>query len=75
MRRASTWRGRRLRASGRRPRSPSSIAGTPSCTSRTGASTPPSSNMTQGFCMFDSEQRLLVCNDRYAEMYGLTRSR
>ncbi len=29
------------------------------------------SNMSQGLCMFDSERRLLVCNDRYAEMYGL----
>jgi diguanylate cyclase (GGDEF)-like protein len=29
-------------------------------------------NMTHGLCMFDSEQRLVVCNGRYAEMYGLT---
>jgi diguanylate cyclase (GGDEF)-like protein len=29
------------------------------------------SNMSQGLCMFDDERRLLVCNDRYAEMYGL----
>ena len=27
--------------------------------------------MSQGLCMFDAEQRLLVCNDRYLEMYGL----
>ena len=28
-------------------------------------------NMAQGFCLFDSEQRLIVCNHRYAEIYGL----
>ena len=28
-------------------------------------------NMAQGFCMFDAERRLVVCNDRYARMYGL----
>ncbi|WP_205520896.1 putative bifunctional diguanylate cyclase/phosphodiesterase [Propylenella binzhouense] len=28
-------------------------------------------NITQGVCMFDDDNRLLVCNDRYAEMYGL----
>jgi len=28
-------------------------------------------NMSQGLCMFDKHQRLLVCNDRYIEMYGL----
>jgi len=27
-------------------------------------------NMTQGVCMFDEDQRLMVCNDRYVEMYG-----
>ena len=30
-------------------------------------------NMSQGLCMFDAEQRLIVCNDRYREMYGLSR--
>ena len=30
-------------------------------------------NMSQGLAMFDAEQRLIVCNKRYAEMYGLTR--
>jgi diguanylate cyclase (GGDEF)-like protein/PAS domain S-box-containing protein len=30
-------------------------------------------NMAHGLCMFDRDQRLIVCNDRYAEMYGLTR--
>jgi len=30
-------------------------------------------NMTQGLCMFDSAARLLLCNERYLEMYGLTR--
>ncbi|MGB6171024.1 MAG: EAL domain-containing protein [Xanthobacteraceae bacterium] len=28
-------------------------------------------NMVHGLCMFDSEQRLVVCNERYGEMYGL----
>jgi diguanylate cyclase (GGDEF)-like protein len=29
-------------------------------------------NMCQGLAMFDAEQRLVVCNKLYAEMYGLT---
>jgi len=28
-------------------------------------------NMSQGLCMFDGNQRLVVCNRRYAEMYEL----
>lgn len=28
-------------------------------------------NMSQGLCMFDSEQKLLVCNHRYLEIYDL----
>jgi diguanylate cyclase (GGDEF)-like protein len=28
-------------------------------------------NMSQGLCMFDGEHRLVVCNARYAQMYGL----
>ena len=28
-------------------------------------------NMSQGLCMFDGHQRLVVCNRRYAEMYQL----
>jgi PAS domain-containing protein len=28
-------------------------------------------NMTQGLCMFDSAARLVLCNDRYLEMYRL----
>jgi methyl-accepting chemotaxis protein len=28
-------------------------------------------HMSQGLCMFDAEQRLLVCNPRYIQMYGL----
>jgi methyl-accepting chemotaxis protein len=28
-------------------------------------------NMTQGLCMFDGHERLVVCNRRYTEMYGL----
>jgi diguanylate cyclase (GGDEF)-like protein len=27
-------------------------------------------NMAHGLCMFDNDQRLLVCNARYGEMYG-----
>ena len=30
-------------------------------------------NMTQGLCMFDGAARLVLCNDPYLEMYGLTR--
>jgi methyl-accepting chemotaxis protein len=30
-------------------------------------------NMTQGLCMFDSATRLIICNERYLEMYGLAR--
>jgi diguanylate cyclase (GGDEF)-like protein len=29
-------------------------------------------NMAHGLCMFDGEQRLIVCNERYAKMYGLS---
>ena len=29
-------------------------------------------NMSQGLAMFDSSQRLVVCNQRYLEMYGLS---
>jgi diguanylate cyclase (GGDEF)-like protein/PAS domain S-box-containing protein len=28
-------------------------------------------NMAQGLVMFDAKQRIVVCNDRYAEMYAL----
>ena len=28
-------------------------------------------NMSHGLCMFDGDRRLIVCNKRYAEMYGL----
>jgi diguanylate cyclase (GGDEF)-like protein/PAS domain S-box-containing protein len=28
-------------------------------------------NMSQGLCMFDRDQRIVVANQRYAEMYGL----
>jgi diguanylate cyclase (GGDEF)-like protein len=30
-------------------------------------------NMSQGLVMFDSSQKLVVCNQRYLEMYGLSR--
>src|SRR5712692_8336911 len=30
-------------------------------------------NMTHGLCMFDAEQRLIVCNATYLQMYGLGR--
>ena len=29
-------------------------------------------NMSQGLCMFDRNQRLVVCNRHYADMYGLS---
>jgi diguanylate cyclase (GGDEF)-like protein len=29
-------------------------------------------NMSQGLMMYDSSQRLIICNDRYFEMYGLS---
>jgi PAS domain S-box-containing protein len=29
-------------------------------------------NMTQGVVLFDANERVLVCNDRYVEMYGLS---
>jgi len=32
-------------------------------------------NMSQGLCFFDAEQRLIVCNDRYVDMYDLTHDR
>ncbi len=30
-------------------------------------------NMTQGLLLFDSSQRLVICNQRYIDMYGLSR--
>jgi diguanylate cyclase (GGDEF)-like protein/PAS domain S-box-containing protein len=30
-------------------------------------------NMSQGMCLYDAEQRILFANDRYADIYGLTR--
>ena len=30
------------------------------------------SSMLQGLCMFDAEQRLVVCNKRFADLYGLS---
>src|SRR4029078_9566033 len=29
-------------------------------------------NMTQGLLLFDSSQRMVICNHRYIEMYGLS---
>jgi PAS domain-containing protein len=29
-------------------------------------------NMTQGLVMFDAAERMVVCNDRYREMYNLS---
>jgi diguanylate cyclase (GGDEF)-like protein len=29
-------------------------------------------NMTQGLLLFDSSQRLIICNNRYIDMYGLS---
>jgi diguanylate cyclase (GGDEF)-like protein len=30
-------------------------------------------NMTQGLMMYDASERLIICNQRYIEMYGLSR--
>jgi len=30
-------------------------------------------NMSQGILLFDSELKLVICNQRYIEMYGLAR--
>ncbi|MDP1583124.1 MAG: EAL domain-containing protein [Bradyrhizobium sp.] len=32
-------------------------------------------NMSQGLCFFDAEHRLIVCNDRFLDMYGLQADR
>jgi diguanylate cyclase (GGDEF)-like protein len=32
-------------------------------------------NMSQGLCFFDAGHRLIVCNDRYVDMYDLPRDR
>ena len=32
-------------------------------------------NMSQGLLMFDSQARLVLCNDRYIEMYDSVRRR
>ena len=28
--------------------------------------------MSQGLCLFDADQRVVICNDRYLELYGLS---
>jgi PAS domain-containing protein len=30
-------------------------------------------SLWQGVCVFDANQRLVICNDAYLRMYGLTR--
>ena len=32
-------------------------------------------NMSQGLCFFDSDHRLIVCNDRFVEMYDIAPER
>jgi diguanylate cyclase (GGDEF)-like protein/PAS domain S-box-containing protein len=32
-------------------------------------------NMSQGLCLFDGEQRLLVCNDNFSKLYGIAPGR
>jgi methyl-accepting chemotaxis protein len=39
---------------------------------RTARLTSAVNNMSQGLCMFDKAQRLVICNDRYRQMYGLS---
>ena len=29
-------------------------------------------HMSQGLCMWDANTKLLLCNDRYVEMYGMS---
>ena len=29
-------------------------------------------NMSQGLCMFDADARLMFCNQRYLQMYGMS---
>jgi diguanylate cyclase (GGDEF)-like protein len=29
-------------------------------------------NMSQGLCMFDAQKRVIICNERYATMYGMS---
>jgi diguanylate cyclase (GGDEF)-like protein/PAS domain S-box-containing protein len=36
--------------------------------------TPIPDSMTFGLCVFDGDAKLLVCNDRYLEMYGVSRA-
>src|SRR3990172_3865207 len=31
-------------------------------------------NISQGVCLFDAEERLVICNERYATLYGLSQS-
>ena len=38
---------------------------------KSSGSTPPINNMTQGLLLFDASQRLVVCNQRYIEMFGV----
>ena len=28
-------------------------------------------NISEGLCMFDAESKLVICNERYASIYGL----
>ena len=30
-------------------------------------------NMSHGLCMFDADQRLIICNRKYADVYGLSK--
>ncbi len=30
-------------------------------------------NMSHGLCMFDADQRLIICNQKYADVYGLSK--
>jgi len=46
--------------------------GSNSCASKVSNWTWALANMSQGLCMFDAKQRLVVCNKRYADLYGLT---
>src|SRR5262249_25188103 len=42
------------------------------CRAQNAERIPALNNMSEGLCMFDASTRLILCNVRYIEMYGLT---
>jgi diguanylate cyclase (GGDEF)-like protein len=75
----SDWSRRRLRIVDRRdavPRGPQAVARLPVFEERLTLEKQrldrAINHMTQGLLLFDSSQRLVICNHRYIEMYGLS---